>query len=85
MSLADKPVYPVHNDEGACSLIDYNNEKKLQSGITYKQWLVGMLASNPNLIITFRGNDDRYYPDIKISAEMIEVQADELIKRLEKH
>ena len=84
MSLADKPVYPTFSDDGLNPPIELQ-AKGCQSGLTYKEWLVGMLASNPNLIITFRGNDDRYYPDIKISAEMIEVQADELIKRLEKH
>lgn len=80
MNLADKPVYPENE------IKRFYNEPYIakSGGLTYKEWLVGMLASNPNLIITFQGNDDRYYPDVKLSAEMIEMQADELIKRLEK-
>jgi len=81
MSLADKPVYPVHNDEGACSLIDYNNEKKLQSGITYKQWLVGMLASNGDMLKAESG--ELLYNPNSIARNIIQ-QADAIIKELEK-
>ena len=81
MSLADKPVYPVHNDEGACSLIDYNNEKKLQSGITYKQWLVGMLASSGDMLKAESG--ELLYNPNSIARNIIQ-QADAIIKELEK-
>ena len=84
MSLANKPVYPIYNDDGACSLIDYNKDEKVQSGITYKQLLVGMLASNPNMVTMFIGGDDRLYPDIKVTNQNILDQADTLIKELEK-
>jgi len=40
MKLADKPVYP-HEDN--------RQNQYIHEGLTYKQWLVGMLASNPSM------------------------------------
>jgi len=78
MSLANKPVYPIYNDDGACSLIDYNKDEKVQSGITYKQWLVGMLASNP--AIFYNASDAKFD---KITAIKINRIADAIIKELD--
>ena len=79
MSLANKPVYPIYNDDGACSLIDYNKDEKVQSGITYKQWLVGMLASNPSIVRPIA-----MIADFEHNAETVVKQADAIIKELEK-
>ena len=78
MSLANKPVYPIYNDDGACSLIDYNKDEKVQSGITYKQWLVGMLAGNPAMF--YNASDAKF--DI-ITAIKINRIADAIIKELD--
>ena len=86
MSLANKPVYPIYNDDGACSLIDYNKDEKVQSGITYKQWLVGMLASNPIVQqVTFSNTPlvSKTW-DLNKTAKVIIDQADAIIKELEK-
>ncbi|MCP4394526.1 MAG: hypothetical protein GY804_09715 [Alphaproteobacteria bacterium] len=38
MELKDKPVYPLAKR--------YNSEPEGEKGLTYREWLVGMLASN---------------------------------------
>ena len=67
MNLADKSVYAA------------GGKMNWQSGLTYKQWLVGMLASNPSIVrpIAILG-------DYGINAKVVIIQADEIIKELEK-
>ena len=79
MNLADKPVYPIFNNEGISSHIGQTIDENSQYGLTYKQWLVGMLASNPSIVrpIAILG-------DYGINAKVVIIQADEIIKELEK-
>ena len=60
MNLKDKPVYPIIIPEG----FDY-----APKGLTYREWLIGMLMSNPKLI--------------NYSVKSIIEQADAIIKEIE--
>ena len=48
--------------------------------ITYREWLIGMLASNPSSLL----NDDNVLSPMDISAQFIIKQADAIIKQLDK-
>jgi len=75
MKLADKPVYP-HEDN--------RQNQYIHEGLTYKQWLVGMLASNPSMTYWFDGNDGYKYGDPIKTAIAIINQANAIISELEK-
>ena len=78
MNLADKPVYSA--------VADKSTDDFYESGLTYKQWLVGMLASNSMVQrITFSDTPliSRTW-DLDKTAKVIIDQADAIIKQLEK-
>lgn len=78
MKLADKPVYAVVGDS--------ISQNYLQEGLTYKQWLVGMLASNP-MVQQIVYSDTPLISkswDVTKTAKAIIQQADAIISELEK-
>jgi hypothetical protein len=65
-------------------IVNVSNKVASEISKEKKRWeLILALASNPNMIVTFQGNDDRYYPDIKTTNTTIFNQADAIIKQLE--
>jgi len=72
MNLANKPVNAIYTPD-----MPVNGGE----GLTYREWLIGMLASNP-LMIKELGDEgvDRYGR----SARIIIQQADAIIEQLEK-
>ena len=77
MKLADKPVYP-HEDNG-------RNLYQL-GGLTYKQWLVGMLASNSNIFNPSIHSGDKDFESLNNHKNIIFTIAcaDAIISELEK-
>jgi len=73
MNLADKPVYSA--------VADKSTDDFYESGLTYKQWLVGMLASNGDMLKAESG--ELLYNPNSIARNIIQ-QADAIIKELEK-
>lgn len=74
MKLADKPVYATVGDSVS--------QNYLQEGLTYKQWLVGMLASNP-AVVEFN-ESATYENNLSINTKAVIDQADAIIAELEK-
>ena len=81
MNLADKPIYPTTEDNS----LSYPPS---EGGITYKQWLVGMLAGNAQIIEN--AWDDDGMPTMNTAddalvrnAKSVIRQADAIIKQLE--
>ena len=75
MKLADKSVYPIQTKIKMGETLSL----KQSSGLTYKQWLVGMLASNSQIVRKIEINEDyEHY------AEILMLQADAIISELEK-
>ena len=72
MSIGDKEVYPLASNDN----LNYN------MGLTYREWLIGMLASNPATLIenTSRGFAHSNSDD---NAKYIILQADAIIKQLD--
>ena len=83
MSLADKPVYPnIQTIEPKYFQGEpYGYQIDGDGGLTYKQWLVGMLASNPESFLNSR-RDGRM--PIEGIANYLSDLADAIIKELEK-
>lgn len=67
MNLADKPCYPF--------VIDLPREVKYNEGITFREWLIIALSSNPEMIVS----ED----DSRTIAKNIIFQADAIIKAME--
>ena len=69
MSIGDKEVYPRPT------------EYDIYKGLTYREWLIGMLASNKAVCGTdYTGGSFDY----GVNAKMIINQADAIIKQLDK-
>ena len=80
MSLADKSLNPITSDVlGTLNL--EKDEPKFYFGITYKQWLVGMLASNPESFLNSRR--DNSMPAEGIANYLLDL-VDAIIQELEK-
>lgn len=75
MSIGDKIVHPFALEDTGCQM-DYH------LGLTYREWLIGMLASNPEFMIG--ASPDRMAVLPTKSAEWIIAQADAIIKQLDK-
>ena len=60
---------------------EYTSEDVLAA----KRWeLIVALASNPKMVIEFVGNDNRLYPETKLTRQNILEQADAIIAEMEK-
>lgn len=73
MSIGDKPINAIFTENGYCREASIHT-KGLASGLTYREWLIGMIASSQ---LTQKGNA---YTD----AELIISHADAIIKQLDK-
>ena len=75
MNLADKPVYP--SDASIPGETDITRD--IYPGITYKQWLVGMIASNSGIVkVTSDPANEETFDGLVVTI------ANAIIKRLEK-
>lgn len=80
MSIGNKPVNAIFTENGYCREASILT-KGLTSGLTYREWLIGMLASNKAVCGTdYTGGSFDY----AVNAEMIIAQADAIIKQLDK-
>ena len=76
MSIGDKPVRPHDwTYEG-----NQANIREMVSGLTYREWLIGMLASNPNFA-QWQDDDSTIR---EINARDIIQQVDVIINQLDK-
>lgn len=84
MSIGDKPI----NAQTITEIIPetkttYEQVKTTEiHGLTYREWLIGMLASNPEFMVG--ASPDRMAVLPTKSAEWIIAQADAIIKQLDK-
>lgn len=80
MRLAEKPINPIATkktiDDGMFGeVVDV-----IEGGLTYREWLIGMLASNP----TICGYDKGGSLSFDDNARYVIAQAEAIIKELEK-
>ena len=69
----------------ATKLVHPNHHSVVFDGLTYKEWLVGMLAANSMLFTNVTKGTEDYYPHLgKHNAKIVIKQADAIIKELEK-
>ena len=83
MSIGDKPINAIFTENGYCREASILT-KGLASGLTYREWLIGMALSNPSLIVQFKGNDDNLYADTEQTKLNIGWIVDAIIKQLDK-
>ena len=82
MSIGDKPINAIFTENGYCREASILT-KGLTSGLTYREWLIGMLASNPNLMAIDKDSGKEYLMS-PINTVRIISTADAIIKQLDK-
>lgn len=70
MSIGNKEVYP------------HSIQCDVYTGLTYREWLIGMLASNPQ-VVSFL-DTATYEQNIEVNTKAIFDSADAIIKEMEK-
>ena len=89
MKLANKPCYPQTyygiKDLPPGLTSEQVNDYLRPDGLTYREWLAGQLASNPEMRVNDYDHAGNYLRlNYKATAQRINLQADAIIKELEK-
>jgi len=82
MNLKDKPVQPIIMH--TAKLLEEPRDLPFVTGLTYYQWLIGMLASNASITDDLPDRDNKSFIHASRNARRIINQADAIIKELEK-
>jgi hypothetical protein len=71
----NKPCYPLTVEQ-------FQSDRSEVRGLTFREQLLLSLASNPAMITVMQGNDDRFYPDIDVTAANVINQTNAILSIL---